>query len=67
MKQAKSKNIMTYSVDFSKQVIESIKQQGMIIRQSCEFYDMIKATLQNWLKEPRIKLTCNKLPSKTPN
>ena len=39
----------------------------MSIRQSCAFYDMSKATPQNWLKEPRIKLTHNKPPSKTPN
>ena len=58
---------MTYSADFRAQVIKSVKQQGMSIRQACAFYDISKATLQNWLKDPSIKLTRNKPPSKIPN
>ncbi|MGP4863739.1 IS630 transposase-related protein [Psychrobacter sp. T6-5] len=58
---------MTYSADFCAQVIKSVKQQGMSIRQACAFYDISKATLQNWLKEPSIKLTRNKPPSKILN
>ena len=58
---------MTYSADFRAQVIKSVKQQGMSIRQACAFYDISKATLQNWLKDPNIKLTRNKPPSKIPN
>ena len=58
---------MTYSSDFRSQVIKSVKQQGMSIRQACAFYDISKATLQNWLKDPSIKLTRNKPPSKIPN
>ena len=48
-------------------MIKSVKQQGMSIRQACAFYDISKATLQNWLKDPSIKLTRNKPPSKIPN
>ncbi|WP_201510443.1 IS630 transposase-related protein [Psychrobacter aquaticus] len=58
---------MTYSTDFRAQVIKSVEQQGMSIRQACAFYDISKATLQNWLKDPSIKLTRNKPPSKIPN
>ena len=55
---------MTYSADFRAQVLKSVKQQGMSIRQACAFYDISKATLQNWLKDPSIKLTRNKPPNK---
>ena len=58
---------MTYSADFRAQVIKSVKQQGMSIRHASAFYDSSKATLQNWLKDPSIKLTRNKPPSKIPN
>ena len=58
---------MTYSADFRAQVLKSVKQQGMSIRQACAFYDISKATLQNWLKDPSINLTRNKPPSKIPN
>ena len=56
LKQAKRKKIMTYSADFRAQVIKSVEQQGIS-----------KATLQNWLKDPIIKLTRHKPPSKIPN
>ena len=58
---------MTYSADFRAQVIKSVEQQGMSIRKACAFYGISKATLQNWLKDPSIKLTRNKPPSKIPN
>ena len=58
---------MTYLADFRAQVIKSVEQQGMSIRQACAFYDISKATLQNWLKDSSIKLTRNKPPSKIPN
>ena len=45
---------MTYSADFRSQVIKSVKQQDMSIRQACAFYEISKATLQNWLKDPSI-------------
>ena len=31
---------MTYSADFRAQVIKSVKQQGMSIRQACAFYNI---------------------------
>ena len=58
---------MTYSADFRAQVIKSVEEQGMSIRQACTFQDISKATLQNWLKDSSIKLTRNKPPSKIPN
>ena len=58
---------MTYSADFRAQVIKSVEEQDMSIRQACTFYDISKATLQNWLKDPSIKLTRNKPPSKILN
>lgn len=58
---------MTYSADFRAQVIKSVKQQGMSIRQACVFYNISKATLQCWLKDSSIKLTRNKPPNKIPN
>ena len=53
---------MTYSADFGAQVIKSVEHQGMSIRQVYVFYDISKATLQNRLKDPSIKLTRNKSP-----
>ena len=58
---------MTYSADLRAQVLKSVEKQGMSIRQACAFYDISKATLQNWLKDPSIKLTRNKTPSKISN
>lgn len=58
---------MTYSADFRAQVIKSVKEQGMSIRQACIFYDMSKTALQRWLKNPSIKQTRDKPPSKIPN
>ena len=58
---------MTYLADCRAQVIKSVKQQGMSIKQACAFYDISKSTLQNWLKDPSIKLTHNKPPSKIHN
>ena len=58
---------MTYSADFRAQVIKSVKNKDMSIRQACIFYDISKTTLQRWLKNPSIKQTRNKPPSKIPN
>ncbi|SNT69898.1 IS630 transposase-related protein [Psychrobacter sp. LV10R520-6] len=55
---------MTYSTDFRAQVIKNIKQQDMSIRQACAFYNIGKTTLQRWLKNPSIKQTRDKPPSK---
>ncbi|MGP5065107.1 helix-turn-helix domain-containing protein, partial [Psychrobacter celer] len=48
---------MTYSADFRTQVIKSVKDKDMSIRQACIFYDISKTTLQRWLKDPSIKQT----------
>ena len=58
---------MTYSADFRAQVIKSVKNQDMTIRQACMFYNVSKTTLQRWLKNPTIKQTRDKPPSKIPN
>ena len=58
---------MTYSADFRDQVVKNVKQKDMSIRQACVFYNISKTTLQRWLKDPSIKLTRNKPPSKIPN
>jgi transposase len=58
---------MTYSADFRAKVIKSVKNKDMSIRQACIFYDISKTTLQRWLKNPSIKQTRNKPPSKIPN
>jgi transposase len=55
---------MTYSADFRSQVIKSIKQKNMSIRQACTFYKISKTTLQRWLKNSSIKQTRSKLPTK---
>ena len=58
---------MTYSADFRSQVIKSVKNKDMSIRQACTFYNVSKTALQRWLKSPSIKQTRNKPPSKIPN
>ena len=58
---------MTYSADFRAQVIKSVKNQDMTIRQACIFYNVSKTALQRWLKNPTIKQSRDKPPSKIPN
>ena len=58
---------MTYSADFRAQVIKSVKNQDMTIRQACIFYNVSKTALQRWLKNPTIKQSRNKPPSKILN
>ena len=58
---------MTYSADFRTQVIKSVKDKDMSIREACIFYDISKTTLQRWLKNPSIKQTRDKPPSKISN
>ena len=58
---------MTYSADFREQVIKSVKNKDMSIRQACTFYNVSKTALQRWLKNPSIKKTRDKPPSKIPN
>ena len=58
---------MTYSADFRAQVIKSVKNKDMSIRQACTFYNISKTALQRWLKDSSIKQTRNKPPTKIPN
>ena len=58
---------MTYSADFRAQVIKSVKNKDMTIREACTFYDVSKTALQRWLKNPTIKQSRDKAPSKIPN
>ena len=58
---------MTYSADFRSQVIKSVKNKDMSIRQACTFYNVSKTALQRWLKSPSIKQTRDKSPTKIPN
>ena len=58
---------MTYSADFRAQVIKSVQNKDMSIRQACIFYNVSKTALQRWLKNPSIKKTRDKPPSKIPN
>ncbi|PKH80874.1 IS630 transposase-related protein [Psychrobacter sp. 4Bb] len=58
---------MTYSADFRAQVIKSVKNKDMTIRQACTFYNVSKTALQRWLKNPSIKQSRDKPPSKIPN
>lgn len=55
---------MTYSADFRAQVIKSVKQNDMSIRQACTFYNISKTALQRWLKDSSIKQTRDKRPTK---
>ncbi len=41
---------MTYSADFRAQVIKSVKNKDMSIREACIFYNISKTALQRWLK-----------------
>ncbi|MBI0426205.1 IS630 transposase-related protein [Psychrobacter sp. NG27] len=58
---------MTYSADFRAQVIKSVQNKDMSIRQACTFYNVSKTALQRWLKNPSIKKTWDKPPSEIPN
>jgi len=58
---------MTYSADFRAQVIKSVKNKDMSIRQACTFYNVSKTALQRWLKDSSIKQTRDKPPSKISN
>ena len=58
---------MTYSADFWAQVIKSVENKDMSIRQACTFYNISRTTLQRWLKNQVIKQTRDKPPNKIPN
>ncbi|WP_413521020.1 IS630 transposase-related protein [Psychrobacter glacincola] len=55
---------MTYSADLRAQVIKIVKNKDMSIRQACTFYNVSKTALQRWLKNPSIKQTRDKSPTK---
>ena len=48
-------------------MIKSVKNKNMSIREACTFYNASKTTLQRWLKNPTVKQTRDKPPSKIPN
>ena len=48
-------------------MIKSVKNKNMSIREECTFYNASKTTLQRWLKNPTVKQTRDKPPSKIPN
>ena len=58
---------MTYSADCRAQVIISVKNKDMSIRQACTFYDISKTALQRWLKDSSIRQTRDKPLTKIPN
>ena len=58
---------MIYSADFRAQVIKSVKNKDMSIRQACTFYNVSKTALQRWLKDSSIKQTRDKPPTKILN
>lgn len=58
---------MTYSADFRAQVVKSVKNKDMSICQACTFYNVSKTALHRWLKNPNIKQTRYKSPTKIPN
>ena len=53
---------MTYSADFRAQVIKSVKNKDMSIRQACTFYNVSKTALQRWLKDSSIEKTRSEPP-----
>ena len=57
---------MTYSIDFRKQVLHSIKD-GMIIRKATIFYDLSTSTILSWQQDLVPKITRNKAPNKITN
>lgn len=57
---------MTYSIDFRKQVLLSIKD-GMTIREAAIFYQLSTSTIHSWQQDLVPKTTRNKAPTKIPN
>jgi transposase len=57
---------MTYSIDFRKQVLRSIKD-GMTIREAAIFYELSTSTIHSWQQDLVPKITRNKSPTKIPN
>lgn len=57
---------MTYSIDFRKQVLRSIKD-GMTIRAAASFYGLSTSTIHSWQQNLTPKTTRNKAPTKIPD
>ncbi|MEJ6069435.1 IS630 transposase-related protein [Psychrobacter sp. 16-Bac2893] len=57
---------MTYSIDYRKQVLSSIKD-GMTMREAAAFYRLSTSTIHSWQQDLVPKTTRNKAPTKIPN
>ena len=57
---------MTYSIDFRKQVLRSIKD-GMTIREAANFYQLSTSSIHSWQQSLVPKTTRNKAPTKIPD
>ena len=57
---------MTYSIDFRKQVLRSIKG-GMTIREAANFYQLSTSSIHSWQQSLVPKTTRNKAPTKISN
>ena len=57
---------MTYSIDFRKQVLRSIKD-GMTIREAANFYQLSTSSIHSWQQSLAPKTTRNKAPTKISN
>ena len=57
---------MTYSIDFRKQVLRSIKE-GMTIRETANFYQLSTSSIHSWQQSLVPKTTRNKAPTKISN
>ncbi|HAV51934.1 MAG TPA: transposase [Leuconostoc mesenteroides] len=57
---------MTYSIDFRKQVLRSIKD-GMTIREAANLYQLSTSSIHSWQQSLAPKTTRNKAPTKISN
>ena len=57
---------MTYSIDFRKQVLRSIKD-GTTIREAANFYQLSTSSIHSWQQSLAPKITRNKAPTKISN
>lgn len=57
---------MTYSIDFRKQVLRSIKD-GMTIREAANLYQLSTSSIHSWQQSLVPKTTRNKAPTKISN
>ena len=58
---------MTYSLDFRKQILKSIKEDGLSYRKAAKFYGVSTRTIQDWEVNLEPKRTRNKAPEKIAN